>query len=112
MFFIDTTVTSKTRFDRRKLVNFTTNVGYDILDSYFVNQLVDLPIAGQYQVFGDESRPDLISYNIYGHVQYWWILMIYNEVWDELEITAGTKWNYPSLADLEDLFFSLRALGS
>lgn len=108
-FFFDDTFKSDTRYDLAKLVNYDDTNGFDILDSYFIGKLLKLESTRTYTVTGKEIRPELISYEVYGHTQYWWILMIYNDIWDELELVSGTVLNIPSLPDMEDLYFSLKA---
>jgi hypothetical protein len=107
MFYIDTTIDSKTRFDRAKLMAY--DEGFDILDSYFVNQLLKLPKVREFKVAFEASRPDIISYKMYGDAQYWWIIMLYNDISDETTITSGMVFNGPSLSAVEDLYFSLKA---
>jgi hypothetical protein len=105
MFYIDSTIKVNTRFAKEKFINYDN--GFDILDSYFINQLTKLPSIGTFRVTTELNRPDIVSYKIYGHVQYWWIIMLFNEIYDELELTYNTVLKYPSLPALEDLYFEL-----
>ncbi len=45
---------------------------------------------------GVEYRPDLVSNNFYGTVDYWWKLMQYNGLYDILEFKSGTVIRVPS----------------
>lgn len=78
-----------------------------ILDSYLCTQLKKLPYAGAVAVTTQENRPDLLSYDIYGSTQYWWILMLYNDYLSPTELTSGALVKYPSLNDLENIYFTL-----
>lgn len=83
---------------------------FDILNSYFIYKLSSLAESGKYTISVDETRMDLISYNIYGDTHYWWILMLYNNEIEVENLAAGDVLSYPSLTDLENLFFSLAGL--
>lgn len=99
----------KDRYDLQKFVEMKENV-YDYLDSYFINKIEKLPVFGTTYVQIEENRPDLLSYRIYGTVKYWYILLIYNGMISPLELTEGQNINYPSINDLEEIYFSLNAL--
>lgn len=114
MYYINTDRDLKTRYDIAKFVEwyvpqFETPV-YDILFSYFWNAVVGLPQGGKFIVSGEENRPDLVSYKIYGTTQYWWIILYYNSLVHNEEITAGLELKYPLLSDLESLYFKLMGL--
>lgn len=109
MFYVDLDYESLDRYDFAKFMEWTNDC-HDILNSYFVSKLKNMPSAGEYVVQAEEHRADLLSYNIYGDIQYWWVVMLYNNILDTEDIEAGLTVMYPSLSDLEDLFFSLKAL--
>jgi hypothetical protein len=109
MYFINTAKTYIKRFDMGKFLEYSEGT-YDILTSYFLLKLPGLTESGKYTVTVEENRMDLISYNIYGDTQYWWIIMIYNQEIEVDAVVAGDVLSYPSLTDLENLFFSLAAL--
>lgn len=57
----------------------------------------------------DLQRPDLISYNIFGRVNYWWIIMKINgieDIWNDLYV--GQTLLIPLEADLEDFVLKTR----
>lgn len=82
---------------------------YDILTSYFIANIKKLPKKGEYTLKGEDGRPDLISKAIYrGDSQYWWILLLYNDILDTCELITGLDIIYPSQDSIEDLFLSLR----
>ena len=99
----------KDRFDLQKFVEFNVNV-YDLLDSYFVNKIVRLPVYGTTFVQAEENRADLLAYRIYGSVKFWYILMIYNGIVSPMDIVEGQTINYPRVDDIETVYFSLNAL--
>jgi len=114
MYYINTSRDIPKRYDIAKFVEwytppFDTPV-YDILFSYFWTQVVNLPQGGTFVVSGEENRPDLIAYKIYGDTQYWWILLLYNGLVKNEDVTAGMELKYPLLFDLEALYFKLMGL--
>ena len=106
MFYIDLDREYPTRYGFEKFCSLENDT-YDILTSYFIDRMKDLPMVGIYKVSGEERRPDLVSYEIYEDTQYWWILMNYNNLIFVDDISEGTEIGYPSIDDLEDIYFSL-----
>jgi hypothetical protein len=106
-FFIDTKRSFKERFDMSKFMEYTDN--YDPLTSNFLKRLLELPIRGQRKIEGEENRPDLVSYRIFGDSQYWWIVLMYNRKLITDTFTNGEDIVFPSLTELENLLFSLKA---
>lgn len=109
MFYIDETYESSIRYDMGKLLEFDEGFR-DLINSYFVSEIKNLELEGQYVVVGEEERPDLISYKIYKHTQYWEILMLYNDIIEIEEIINGSIINYPSIDSMETLYFKLKPL--
>lgn len=97
------------RFDGEKFIPFSNNV-YDILDSYFTRKVKTLPVWGKTSVKGEEARPDLLSYRIYGKTIYWYIIMIYNNYISVDDIKEGDVIQVPSVDAIEELYFSLNTL--
>lgn len=95
------------RFSPSKFFAFTDN--YDPLTSYFANNIRKLAQSGYMRVEGDEGRPDNTSYKIYGDVQYWWILLLYNGKLEFDTFMNGEVVKFPSVDDVEDMFFSLKS---
>jgi len=111
MFFISS-IPGQTRFDLAQFMDDVTDApGADPLTSYFLIKLKSLPVRGQYVVQTEENRPDLIASRIYGSTQYWWILLLYNDMFSPTELVAGVVLNYPSPTDLSTLYFRLNSLG-
>lgn len=51
----------------------------------------------------DVQRPDLISYKVYGRVNYWWIIMKINkieDVWNDL--VPGRQLQIPNVNDIDE----------
>lgn len=107
LFFINLDIEPENRFDIERFMEFTDN--YDVLTSSLLNDINTLPNGGVYTVQGEDGRPDNISYKVYGDVQYWWIIMMYNSLTDISQIITGMDLYYPSLADLEAYYFSLKS---
>jgi len=105
-FYIDETYTSDERYDYAKFLEYTDN--FDPLTSYVQYEVKNLKQKGEYQVITEEHRPDLVSYNIYGDVQYWHLLMIYNDVRLVTDVVPGLVLKYPFEDHIEDVYFSLK----
>lgn len=112
-FFINLDKESSERYDMSKFMLYDVD-NHDPLTSNFIRELLNLQPQGQYTVQGEDNRPDLLSYKIYGSTQYWWILLSYNNILEFDNISTGDTISYPSLGDLENLYFGLKAkeLGS
>jgi len=108
LFFIDTDKDYTERFDIGRFMRYE-NENHDPLTSAFIKDLKALKNNGRFVVQGEEFRPDLISDKIYGTTQHWWIILLYNDVFEIDDITNGVELNYPSLDDLDSLFFNLKA---
>ena len=106
-YFINLDVVSQERFDESKFLEFTDN--FDPLTSRFYNTVKNLPEKQKYFVQSEEGRPDMISYSAYGDTQYWWIILLYNDIDDVDDLTIGRILSLPQVDNLEDLFFSLRS---
>ena len=51
----------------------------------------------------DWMRPDLISHKVYGNVQFFWIIMVVNNIENPLtDLAPGTLLKIPSLLDIYD----------
>lgn len=106
IFFIDFESESETRFDMSKFFRFTDN--HDPITSKFIEDLKNLEPIGTYRVTGNEFRPDRISMDIYRNFQYWWLILIYNDVLKIEDLRAGEVLYYPPLDAIEDIYFSLK----
>jgi len=108
MFYLNTNETfSKDRFNIRRFVEYKDNL-FDFINSQFLIELNKLSVFGQKQVVAEESRPDLLSYNIYGTTDLWWILLYYNNLVSPTDLKYGMIIKYPSLEDVELLIHKLK----
>jgi hypothetical protein len=108
-FFIDLENESNIRYDLAKFLEWKNDDNYDPLNSYILNKILSLPLGGTTQVSGQEGRPDLLSFDLFNDTQYWWILMIYNDLVNVEDITNSIILKYPQQDELEDFYFSLQA---
>ncbi|MDW7551269.1 hypothetical protein [Pseudoalteromonas peptidolytica] len=117
MFYIDIQRETERRYSAEKFMPFkrrTEQAGkqggvYDVLDSYMFAAIKKLPMAGTYLIVEDEGNPPLISYRLYGHTEYWWMLMTYNSLVSPMQLKAGVSIKYPILSELEALYAKLAA---
>lgn len=105
-FFIDLEREPKPRFNLAKFMAFSDN--FDPLTSNFLNNIKTLKLGGEFQVQGEEGRPDWISYKIYGDSQYWWILLYYNSLFDSEQVTPDKTILYPDQTALENFYYGLK----
>lgn len=106
-FFIDLEGEYPERFTVSKFMDYVED-NFDPLTSNVLNSIYDLSPAGFIKVEGTDFRPDVLSFIIYEDTQYWWVLMLYNRFNSIDDIKNGMTIKYPDLADLEDLYFSLK----
>ena len=80
------------------------------MTSDFLDRLQGLRVDGTYVVSVEESRPELVAYEIFGRTEYWWLILFYNgrKLFDDINI--GDQISYPSTQDLEDLLFEVGSL--
>lgn len=109
-------VETPVRFDFTKFVPWTEAAGFDILRSYFCNKLGEIPSDNDFEIITEEGRVDLIANSMYEGTycptQYWWIVMMYNGIYDIDELKTGCRLKAPNLEDLEDLYFRVKSMGS
>ena len=85
MFYINTDYISDEKYDLAKFLPFETD-NFDVLNSYFLENLKNLNQVGVFTITVEEYRPDLISNKIYGTVSYWELLLLYNDIIDLEEL--------------------------
>ncbi len=108
-FYINTDKEYTERFTMGKFMEFLNSDNYDPLNSYVLNQMNSLPVSGFVTYSGLSYRPDLLSEQVYnGDGQYWWLLLCYNGLASADDLLDGQKIKYPSLGDIEDLYFTLK----
>lgn len=106
-FFINLSKDTDKRYDMSRFMEFSDN--FDPLTAGFFNNIKALPLSGYFVIQGEEHRPDAIAFKIYGQTQYWWTLMIYNDLSSIDQLVSGISIKYPSLQDLEDAYFQLKS---
>lgn len=59
---------------------------------------------GEYRVGDDDiMRPELISFKVYGSVQYWWLICHVNKIYDIFnDIKSGMLLIIPNMIDIYD----------
>lgn len=108
-FFINTKIKGGSRYDMSKFMSYTDT--FDPITSYFINEIPKLKSTGVYEIQGEEGRPDLLAYRIYNNVNYWWVLCHYNKKFTFDDFKNGDTISYPSIPDLESVYFKLKAKG-
>jgi hypothetical protein len=108
----DPQIAGMKRFDIARFL-FARDGYFDAASSYLIQNLPSLPMVGYYIIVDTPFRPDTISFDIWGDTQYWWMVMLYNNIIDIRNLPQLTRLNYFSLSDL-DLMFSkmIAAMGS
>lgn len=77
----------------------------DFLNASYVDRIRKLVIDQTYELqAGDIGYPDLLSSRLYGTIDYWWILCMYNGCVDPLtDMVAGAKWSIPTSDSIQNL---------
>nr|DAP65232.1 MAG TPA: baseplate wedge protein [Caudoviricetes sp.] len=106
--------TNQSYIDRFDIMKFNAPVNskfsyFDIIDSEFLRKLKSLKKYKTYKVTVEEGRPELVSERIYGvgQNQFWWILMVLNELRLPKDLKRGLVLRYPTREELEDIYLSL-----
>lgn len=110
MFFINPDVESPDRFDLARFMDWKNDDVYDPLDSYFIRRQPELLARTQYAVQNAEHRPDMIAFRVYNNVNFWWLILLYNNLVYSEELEAGDVLILPSEEDISELYFRLKAL--
>ncbi len=79
---------------------------YDVLGSVFIRNINKLDQESEDTITDHNCRFDNISYKHYGSVNYWWILMDYNEFID-WSIQEDDKYKIPKLSDISSTIHKL-----
>ena len=99
------------RYQVSRFMRFERGV-YDFSTSYFLQEFMKLSPEGAYTILSVPQRPDVYSRDIYGNTDYWFLLLYYNNVTFLNELELGTSLTYPSISDMENIFFSLKLRSS
>ena len=104
-FFLDKTFVGSA-VDMARFANFDQG-SYDPITSYLFMRMPYLEMAGKVQIAVKwEHRPDLVSYHLYGITDYWWILLMYNDLIHNEEVITGMVLNYPSKPSIDTYIIS------
>ena len=106
MFYINNYLKPNDKYDLAKFMDFDAEWSFDMFSSYLLYQIPQLPLAGTYVIRKEMNRPDMLSYNLYGDTQCWWILMWYNHFLKPQDIKSGVTVRYPSLSSIETLYMN------
>lgn len=104
MFYIDNDLKTSDKYDMAKFIELKSDGVFNSLNSYFLYKLPLLHAVGYYTIRKEENRPDLLSYNIYGETQYWWILMWYNHFLKPQDLKNGVLIKYPSKSAIQQMY--------
>lgn len=91
------------------LIDYNTDC-YDIFNSEFLIKLKDLPEIGRYEIKTEDSRPDLLSFNIYGDLSYWRYILWYNDINFSTDVKKGLIIKLFSPSDLSALIYNLKQM--
>lgn len=106
MFLINLDKESPERFDFGKFFNYTDN--FDPIDSDFIYNIKSLALGGKIKITAEVGRPDRLSYKIYNTYEYWWVIMLYNDIQNVDDITSGMTLDYPDSDELDVYYFNLK----
>lgn len=109
MFYLNNDLDTQTRYDIIKFIEINKD-NLDPLTSYFFYQLRNMPYVEELTIISEDKRPDLLSYNLYGTTQYWWILMLYNNILSVNDLVPGIKIKKPSLSTIEAFYVKASTL--
>jgi len=102
-FFFNFDIESDQRFVMEKFIEEDFNF-FDVYNSKFLFLIKELKQFGEYKITMDSARIDLISYNIYGTTQFWWMLLEFNDIADQFSIKRGQIIKFFDLSDLESKY--------
>jgi len=105
--YIDTPV----RYESSKFFPFNEVGGFDIIRSYFAQQLGYIPEFGDMEIVTNEGRIDLCAIDALGETQYYWMLLMYNGIIDVNELTTGKILKIPDKDKIEELYFRVKSIG-
>lgn len=96
---------SKTRNDFLQTITVNGIQEKDINNMQWDKMTINRPITYYRISYNDIQRPDIISQKVYSTMQYFWVLMKFNEiddVWNDLH--EGDVIKCPSALDIEQYF--------
>jgi len=106
-----TAISELNKFSMSRFIEFNSELNfYDPTTALLIEKIPLLPISGEYILnkYRANGRIDLISYDIYGTVNLWWVLLMYNKIYSFQDVISNTKLYYPSKNAIENLILSLK----
>ena len=76
-------IETEQKWDMIKFLQFNVD-NCDPLNSFTYTFIKDLPEEGTRIIRRSTHRPDTLSYILYGSTQYWWLIMLYNNIMEVL----------------------------
>lgn len=110
MFYVRTDLNTSNKFDMINFLNFDVD-NIDCHGSYMLENIRTLSQVGIMKITAEQYRPDMLSYNLYGITDYWWILMWYNSIVNISDLVSGVEIRYPSQVDIENLYINCSTAG-
>ena len=110
MFYLNDQYDTHTRFDLMKFVDINGKDWYDPLTSFFLINLPKLPHVEEYIITYEIGRPDLLADRFYQDTQYWWIVMLYNNILNVNDLQAGVSIRRPAKELIDDLYIQASTL--
>lgn len=93
-----------TVYDMAKYLDFDKELGiHDTQSGTFISKLKLLPIDKIINI--NNELLDEISKKVYNTERLWWVIGIYNNILDPMNISSRNI-NIPALSDIEDLFLN------
>lgn len=117
VFTVDSKIKSTVKYDLEKFMRVVFDENdwgmQDPFTSLFMSQIPKLPPKSTTTVGSEnEYHPEYISYDTYGSVNYWPLIMIYNGIVTMDELVPTREIKLFSLNDLENLFLRLNGIKS
>ena len=82
----------------------------DFLENSLSGFVMNYPVTYHRVASNELLRPDLISYNRYGTVDYWWLICFVNNIWDIFsEMETGQVLIIPNILDAYDFYKKYKA---
>ena len=104
MFYLNDAIDTPKRYDMAKFFD-SSGDWYDPLTSCFAQNIAKLPYVGERTITYEARRPELLSSILYdGETQFWWVLLMYNNILNVNDLEEGTIIRYPSQSLIEDLY--------
>ena len=105
MFYIIDELETTSKFDMIRFLDFNVD-NIDCHGSYMLENIPKLPLIGILTITTEQYRPDILSYDLYGTTEYWWILMWYNSIVNISDLVSGVQINFPSKTSIENLYIN------